>query len=324
MRVLVTGGNRYIGLDLVRQLAAGGHAVTVVNSHEADLPDGVRRLHADRRIPGDFERVLGPHRDEFEAVFDNTAFTLDDLDPMIELFRGRVAHYVFTSSTAVYRRSWVQPVAESFRTHDPADEDPRKAYGVHKVRCERRLAEEHERHGFPATTLRVSHTLGPRSPLVTRDPIYFARLEQGRPIFVPGEGFSLLSLVHIADAAALMISVLGNERAVGRTYNVAGVETTSIRGAIHFMAQAVGVEARVVEVPMALARRQHPPLVHWGEALVGPAVFSVSAALEDLDWAPRLDLAAGYADSYAWFRDGGREQYEYDFSRDDELLAALG
>jgi nucleoside-diphosphate-sugar epimerase len=323
MRVLVTGGNRYIGLDLVRQLAAAGHEVTVVNSHEADLPEGVRRLHADRRIHGEFERVLGPHRDEFDAVFDNTAFTLDDLDPMIELFRGRVEHYVFTSSTAVYRRSWVQPVSETFRTHAPSDEDPRKAYGVHKVRCEQRLAEEHRRHGFPATSLRVSHTLGPRSPLVTRDPIYFARLEQGRPIFVPGEGFSLLSLVHIADAAGLMVSVLGNDRARGRTYNVSGAEATSVRGAIHFMAQAVGVDPHVVEVPMAVARRQQPPLVHWGEALVGPAVFSIAAALDDLDWRPRFGLASGYADSYAWFRDGGREQYEYDFSRDDELLTAL-
>ena len=40
MRVLVTGGNRYIGLDLVRELAAAGHEVTVINSHVAPLPEG--------------------------------------------------------------------------------------------------------------------------------------------------------------------------------------------------------------------------------------------------------------------------------------------
>ena len=28
------------------------------------------------------------------------------------------------------------------------------------------------------------------SPLASRDPIFFARLEAGRPILIPGEGFS--------------------------------------------------------------------------------------------------------------------------------------
>src|SRR5512146_2336901 len=37
MRVLVLGGNRYIGLSLVRELARCGFEVTVANSHEAEL-----------------------------------------------------------------------------------------------------------------------------------------------------------------------------------------------------------------------------------------------------------------------------------------------
>ena len=115
MRILVTGGNRYIGLDLVFELARRGHDVTLINSHVAPLPDGARRIHADRRIPGEFEKALADHRDAFDVVFDNTAFVLADLEPMLELFAGRVSQYVFTSSQAVYRRSFVQPLHEDFR-----------------------------------------------------------------------------------------------------------------------------------------------------------------------------------------------------------------
>lgn len=323
MRALVSGGNRYIGLELVRCLARDGHDVTVINSHEVPMPDGVKRLHADRRIPGEFERVLTPHRDAFDAIFDNTAFTLDDLQPMVDLFVGRVQHFVFTSSTAVYRRSFVQPVRETFRTHASGDDDPRKAYGVNKVRCEQLLTTLHQQHGFPATSLRVSHTMGPRSPSVTRDPIFFARLEQGRPIFLPAEGFAFLSLVHIADVASLMVSILGNQRAAGQVYNVTGTEVTSIAGAVHFMAQAVGVQPDIVAVPLPIARRQRPPLVHWGEAIMGGGIYSVDKALADLDWTPHFGLESGYRDSYEWFKAGGREMYDYDFSRDDELLASL-
>ena len=49
MRALVTGGNRYIGQDLVFELARRGHEVTVVNSHEAPMPEGARRIHCAQR-----------------------------------------------------------------------------------------------------------------------------------------------------------------------------------------------------------------------------------------------------------------------------------
>ena len=324
MRVLVLGGNRYIGLHLVFELARRGHDVTILNSHEAAMPEGATRLHGDRQVPGVLEEVLGPRRDDFDAVFDNTAYAPKDLHPMVELFRGRVQHFVFTSSVAVYKRSFVQPVRESFARHAPDDVDPRKAYGVGKVQCEDLLAEEHAASGFPATALRVTHTIGPKTPLATREPNFFRRLELGRPILVPGEGFPFVHLVHVQDVAALMAALLGNPAAAGQVYNVAGAEITSIVGQMRLMARAVGVEANLVHVPLDVARRARPPLVHWGEALVGGATFSIDRALADLDWTPSFGLEDGYRDSYAWFDREGRDRFEFDFSADDALLAELG
>jgi nucleoside-diphosphate-sugar epimerase len=323
VRVLVTGGNRYIGRDLVFELARRGHEVTLINSHVAPMPDGATRIHADRRIPGEFEKALATRRDAFDVVFDNTAFVPGDLEPMVELFQGRVAHYVFTSSQAVYRRSFVQPIHEHFRRHAPADTDHRKAYGVGKVQCEDLLLGLWQRKRFPATCLRVGHTLGPRSPQPTRDPAFFARLEAGRPILIPGEGFAAIQLVHISDVARMMASLIGNERVKGHAYNVSGAEITSIVGVIHLIARAVGVQPRIVEVPMSLARQQRPPLVHWGEALTGTALLSIDKALRDVDWTPRFGIEDGFRDSYAWFDREGRTQYRFDFAADDALLAQL-
>lgn len=324
MRVLVTGGNRYIGLDLVFELARRGHHVTVINSHEAPLPEGARRIHADRRVPGAFEAALRNRRDDFDVIFDNTAYVPADVQPMVELFGGRIAHYVFTSSQAVYRRSFVQPIHEHFRRHAPDDPDPRKAYGVGKVQCEDYLLGEWRRSGFPATCLRVGHTLGPRSAQASRDPAFFARLEAGRPILIPGEGFAALQLVHINDVARLMAALVGNERVRGEAYNVSGAEITTIVGVVHLIARAMGVTPRIVNVPMELARRQHPPLLHWGEALTGSAMMSIEQALRDIDWRPRFGIEDGYRDAYQWWVREGRGQYQFDFSREDALLAELG
>ncbi len=323
MRVLVTGGNRYIGLDLVRELAAAGHEVTVINSHQAPMPDGVRRIHADRREPGALTAALRDHRDDFDAVFDHTAYTVSDVEPLIELFRGRVQHYVFTSSQAVYRRSLVLPLREDSRRHAPDDDDPRKSYGVNKVRCEDYLLSLWEQERYPVTCLRVGHTLGPRSPQPTRDPWFFARLEAGRPILVPGEGFGALQFVHINDVARLMVALLGNERVLGRAYNVGGAEITSVVGVVHLIARALGTKADIVNVPLDVARR-HPPVMHWGEALVGSAFMSIDAALRDIDWAPRFGIEDGYRDAWRWYDAEGRGLYTYDYSSEDAILAELG
>jgi nucleoside-diphosphate-sugar epimerase len=315
----VTGGNRYIGLHLVFELARRGHDVTIANSHVADMPEGARRIHVDRTQPGALLEALSPHRDDFDVVFDNTAYTPNDLRPMVELFKGRVEHFVFTSSVAVYKRSFIQPVRETFATHVADDVDPRKAYGVGKVQCEDYLASE----DMPFTSLRVTHTIGPKSPLATREPSVFRKLELGRPILVPAEGFPFVHLVHVQDVADCMASVIETDASIGRIYNVAGSELTSIDGCITLMARAAGVKADIVHVPMDVAKRARPPLLHWGEALVGGAMFSIEAALADLPWSPSFGLEAAYADSYAWFDREGRDRYEYDFSADDAVLAQL-
>lgn len=323
MRVLVTGGNRYIGRHLVFELAQRGHELTVVNSHESPLPEGTRRIHADRRVPGALREALDEHRDDFDVVFDNTAYTVGDLEPLVELFDGRVGHFVFTSSVAVYKRSYIQPVKEDFARHRPGDPDPRKAYGVGKVECEDYLSSLHDERGFPATSLRVTHTIGPHTPLASREPVFFRRLELGRPILIPGEGFPFVHLVHVQDVARLMVSLIGNERAIGQLYNVAGAEITSVLGCIRLMARAVGVEPQIVHVPLDIARRANPPLVHWGEGIVGGAMFSIDKALEELDWAPEFGLEAAYRNSYEWFDTGGRDLLEFDFSGDDAVLAEV-
>src|SRR5689334_12460495 len=199
MRALVTGGNRYIGLHLVFELARQGHEVTVANSHEAPLPDGARRIHVDRQVPGALADALAPVRDDFDIVYDNTSYRVADLEPVVETFDGRVQQLVFTSSVAAYKRSWVQPVREDSPRHARDDPHPGKAYGVGKVNCEDHLQALYEESGLPATSLRVTHTIGPNTPLVTREPIFFKRLEEGRPVLIPGDGFPFVHLVHVQD-----------------------------------------------------------------------------------------------------------------------------
>jgi len=151
----------------------------------------------------------------------------------------------------------------------------------------------------------------------------FARLELNRPILVPGERFAMVHTVHIDDAARAMASVSDVDGSVGQVYNVAGSQFASVIGHIELMARAVGVEPQIVQVPLPGAAAASPPLIHWGEALTGGMVFDTSKTRQELGWSPSFDVAGGYRDSYEWFCAGGRDRYDFDFSGDERILAAL-
>lgn len=323
MKVLVMGGNRYIGLQLVRELVEQGHDVTVLNSHEADLPAGVQRLHGQRHEPGVLEALLGPRRDDFDAVFDNTAYAPEHLQPMIELFGGRVRHFVFTSSIAVYEMAAAQPVEEHFPVGRDAATALYGAYAVGKVACEDLLHREHEASGLPFSAFRVAHTMGPMSPAVTREPGTFKRLEEGRPLIIAGKTEAMVHFIHTRDAARALCAVLGKPQAAGQVYNVAGKQFSSIENYMRLMAQAVGVEPNILVMPNDVPAHLRSPIVHWLEASRGSMVFSIEKIRRELGWEPHFTIAEGLADSYRWFRDGGRERYDYDFSADEQVLEEL-
>jgi nucleoside-diphosphate-sugar epimerase len=325
MKVLVMGGNRYIGLQLVRELVEQGHAVTVLNSHETPLlPKEVVRLHGDRHEPGLLERVLGPLSDSFEAVFDNTSYSPEHLAPMLEIFRGKVRHYIFTSSMAVYEMTLAQPVTEEAAVGRDAVTALYGAYAAGKVHCEDLLQREHAANGLPFTSMRITHTCGPMSPAVSREPGTFKRLEEGRPLLIAGKVEAMVHFIHTRDAARALVAVLGKQQAAGQIYNVAGKEFSSIANYMRLMAAALGVEPEIIVMPHDLPAHLRSPIVHWLEASRGSMVISIDKIRRELGWEPQLSIAEGLADSYRWFaQEGGREKYEYDFSADEEVLAEI-
>jgi len=94
--------------------------------------------------------------------------------------------------------------------------------------------------------------------------------------------------------ARCIASVAESDVARGRAYNVSGDEVTSVLGCIQLMAKVAGVTANVVHVPLDVARRVSHPLVHWGEALVGGAIFANDEAKADLGWRPEFGLEGAY------------------------------
>jgi nucleoside-diphosphate-sugar epimerase len=240
MKVLVMGGTNFNGLSLVHELVRQGHDVTVLNrgKSEADIPASVNRLVADRSEPDTVRAALAGT--EWDVIQDVTAYHPEDVELMLELFRDRVGHYIFASSTVTYAASDVLPITED---HPDDRTEAQNEYGLHKLLCEDLLWTAHADHGFPATSVPFSMVFGPHNMIAAREQAMFRRLVEGRPIMVPGDGTTLLQLGHVDDQSRALEQMMGKQVTFGRRYNLTGKQYVSRNGYVETIAAAVGADS---------------------------------------------------------------------------------
>lgn len=109
MKLLVFGGNGYIGGECVNFLLNQGHDITLLNREHwpwdsaTRLKPRVTNIYCDRYRAeecSDLKKVLSESR--FNAVIDFSATDVKRVTPFYELLRNRVDVYVYISSDSVY------------------------------------------------------------------------------------------------------------------------------------------------------------------------------------------------------------------------------
>lgn len=305
MRILIMGGTRFIGVYLTRLLVSQGHEVILFNRGNKPAPtEGVKQIKGDRTSAADLEQLKSI---EFDAIFDNNGRELTDTQPLAELFKGRIQHFVYMSSAGVYLKSDQMPHVEG----DAVDPKSRHK-GKHET--ESYLAEA----GIPFTSIRPTYIYGPQN-YNDLEAWFFDRIVRDRPVPIPGHGQHFTQFGHVQDLAAAMANVLGNESAIGQIYNVSGDRAVTFDGLARACGEAIGKEAKIVHYD--------PKQFDFGKKKAFPMrtqhfFADIHKAKTELNWEPEFDLISGLKDSYQNdYLKTGRDQAEIDFSLDDQILA---
>jgi len=312
MRVLVIGGTRFIGVYLTKLLVSEGHEVTLLNrgNHPAPVAN-VETIVCDRTDPVALKSALAGQA--FDAIFDNNGRELVHTQPLVELFQGQknngLQHFIYVSSAGVYAKSDQMPHAEG----DPVDPNSRHKGKFH---TEDYLKEE----GVPFTAVRPVYIYGPQNynPL---EQWFFDRIVRDRPLPIPGSGMALTHLGHCQDLAAAMVSVLGNDRAVGQIYNISGEKAVTFDGLAKACAIAVGKDPNALKIV-----HYNPKDFDFGKKKAFPMrvqhfFADISKAKTDLGWQPQYSLVSGLKDSFEKdYQANSLGTADVDFSLDREIL----
>src|SRR4051794_9900396 len=131
MKVLFIGGTGIISSACTRLAVEQGIELFLLNrGNHADIPAGATNLVADIRDQGAAARALAGHR--FDAVVDWIAFTPEEIERDLALFRDTTGQYIFISSASAYQK----PVSHYQITEATPLANPYWAYSRNKIACE--------------------------------------------------------------------------------------------------------------------------------------------------------------------------------------------
>ena len=127
------------------------------------------------------------------------------------------------------------------------------------------------------------------------------------------------SLIHYLAAA--MVSVLGNSKAIGQTYNISGEKAVTFDGLARACAIAIGKDPSAIQLV-----HYDPADFDFGKRKAFPMrvqhfFTDITKAKTDLSWQPSFNLIEGLKDSYENdYMATNKHGAEVDLSLDAQIL----
>lgn len=301
MKVLFIGGTGNISTSVSRLCIDRGIDLYLLNrgTRKVSIPKA-------KTIIGDIAREdklksdLASH--QWDAVVDWIAFTLQDVERDIRLFKGKTKQFLFISSASTYQKPLSHPVV----TESTPLANPYWQYSRDKIACEERLNRAYREEGFPITIVRPSLTYDTVIPV----PIggwteYTAidRMKRGKQIIVHGDGTSLWTVTHAEDFAKGFVGLIGHQQAIGQPFHITSDEILTWDQIHQAVADAAGCEPNIVHIASEFLAKHDPSLVG---SLIGDKAVSVIFDNSKIkrfvpDYTATIPFSQGIRRTLAWF-----------------------
>lgn len=246
MKVLVIGGNRFVGIDVTLRLLARGADVTLLNRGTLADPFGarVRRIKADRGTDA-FDQALAGS--DWDAVLDLALFDGPQTDRLARVLAGKTRHVVVLSTGQTYLVRTPRPVIATEADWDgpvmpsaPAGEEAEWQYGIEKRDVELRLAAS----PLPFTVFRIPMVHGARDQKNRLGRLFWQVVDR-QPIRLRAPRTPVR---HVFSGAVVDMLLAALERGpTQRAWNLAWNEPLTAADLVHHVGRVLGVTPRIDE-----------------------------------------------------------------------------
>lgn len=253
-KVLVIGGSGHVSGAVSRAALAADYKVYTLTRGTRPAVGNVVELHADRHDAEAMEKIAQSIANErFDAVIDCICYNADDMKQDLELFAPLTEDLLFISTDWVYEptlRRFPQPVENS--PYLTGDNNGLESYGWGKLMAENYLRENAPKH-LNYTIFRPCHIYGMPSELGCfpghcRDKELIARLLRGETLELVDGGRLLQQPIDCDDLAKTIISCIGNAKAYGKAFNMAGPDIVESSKYYEMIGDALNVKVTIKDI----------------------------------------------------------------------------
>ncbi len=312
MKVLVTGGSGFLGINLVRYLLERDISISVIDKETFDYPEASRItfFHGDIRD----EELLNKAMNGIDSVV-HTAAALPlhskaeifsvEIDGTRMVFEAAKKHgvksVIHISSTAVYGVPDHHPLRE---TDQVVGVGP---YGHAKIEAER--VAESFRPELDVTILRPKSFIGPERLGVFA--LLYDWASSGAHFPIPGKGTNLYQYLDVEDLCWVIHRCLHSKGPeINETYNVGAKEFSTFKADFQSVLDLAGFGKRIVSLPAMpaiwvlrfLDRLGLSPLYPWVyETAVKDSFVSIDKAQQMLGFNPKFSNQQALERNYNWY-----------------------
>lgn len=321
MKVLVTGGDGFIGSHVSEELLRAGHEVTAYSLYNSFGTAGwldranfmatgdVRIEFGDVRDADSLQSAIAGH----DVIIHLAALiaipysyqaprsyietnVIGTMNVMEAARRAGVARVVHTSTSEVYGTAQYVPIDEK---HPLVGQSP---YSASKIGADQIAHSYWASFGAPVTTVRPFNTYGPRQSQRAFIPSVIVQLLSGAESISLGSLSPTRDLTFVTDTAEGFRAVAEGTGGLGEVFNMGSGFEISMGEVVRMLSEISGRNVTVAE---------DPARVRPGNSEV-ERLWSDSSKIESaFGWKPshagRDGLYRGLEKTYAWFRDNSNE-----------------
>jgi nucleoside-diphosphate-sugar epimerase len=313
MKVLVTGGSGFLGINLIRYLLKKNFDIVSLDIAEFDYPEKneIEVIKGDIRDRATVRKALEgvsavvhsamalPLYKEEEILttgIDGTRILLEESE------KAGVERFVHISSTAVYGIPDHHPIKETDRL------DGVGPYGKAKVEAEK-ICEEFRSKGMCIPVLRPKSFIGPERLGVFALLYDWAYTGHNFPMI--GKGNNRYQLLDIEDLCEAIYKTLTLEKEkVNDTFNIGAKEFTTMKEDYQAVLDAAGYGKKIISLPekpviftlRILEKLKLSPLYKWVyETASKDSFVAIEKAEKQLGFTPKYSNKDALLRNYKWY-----------------------